>query len=132
MNVNELIKRAIYLYELSLDALERDDYVDACEKAWGCVEATRKAFLVKAGISYNIAKSIAHGIPIFTRLLKKLGRENLLEKYTYFNYKLHTMGFYEGITEPWEIKEIIQNDIKKWIESMKSLITQLNMDLSDA
>ena len=63
---------------------------------------------------------------------KMLRKENLLEKYTYFNYKLHTMRFYEGITEPWEIKEIIQNDIKKWIESMKSLITQLNMDLSDA
>ena len=130
MDVDELVDKAVHFYELALDVLDKGDYVDACEKAWACVETLRKALLVKAGISYNRAKAITYGIPLFTRLLKKLGRKELLEKYTFFNYKLHIMGFYEGITEPWEIEEIIQNDLKVWIDSMRKLIEQLDINLA--
>ena len=42
------------------------------------------------------------------------------------------MGFYEGITEPWEIEEIIRVDLKKWINEMIKLIESINVDLSTA
>ena len=108
MNVRELITKALSFYELALEYLENKDYMDACEKAWACIETLRKALLVKTEVSYEKAKTIVYGVPLFTRLLKKLGRKDLLEKYTFFNYKLHVMGFYEGITEAWEIEEIIE------------------------
>jgi len=132
MDVDELLDRAMHLYELALDILDGGDYVDACEKAWACVEMLRKALLVKAGMSYSRAKTITYGIPLFTRLLKKLGRKELLEKYTFFDYKLHIMGFYEGITEPWEIEEIIRNDLKVWMDSMRDLIGRLNINIASA
>jgi len=132
MDADELLDRAMHLYELALNVMDEGDYMDACEKAWACVETLRKALLVKAGISYNRAKTITYGIPLFTRLLKKLGRGDLLEKYAFFDYKLHIMGFYEGITEPWEIEEIIQNDLKIWIDSMSDLIRKLNINIASA
>ena len=132
MNPDELIRQSFQLYNLSIDSLDKGDLVGACEKAWGVIEAMRKALLVKAGISYDSAKSISIGIPLFTRLLKKLGRKDLLEKYTYFNYKLHVMGLYEGITEGWEIEDIIREDLPLWLEEMKSLIDKLNINLSKA
>ena len=92
MDVDELVDKAVHFYELALDVLDKGDYVDACERAWACVETLRKALLVKAGVSYDRAKTITYGIPLFTRLLKKLGRERLLEKYTFFDYKLHIMA----------------------------------------
>jgi len=132
MNVRELIAKALSFYELALEHLENKDYMDACEKAWACIETLRKALLVKTKVSYEKAKTIVYGVPLFTRLLKKLGRQDLLEKYTFFNYKLHVMGFYEGITEPWEIEEIIRVDLKKWINEMIKLIESINVDLSTA
>lgn len=132
MDFAELVSKALNLYELALASIERGDYTDACEKAWACIETLRKTLLVKAGISYDKAKSITYGIPLFTRLLRKLGRKDLLEKYTFFNYKLHVMEFYEGITEIWEIEEIIQEDLKEWIHSMLKLIEELNVDLHKA
>ena len=119
-------------YELALRVLDEGEYLDACEKAWACIETLRKALLVKVGISYEKAKSVVYGVPLFTRLLRKLGRKDLLEKYTFFNYKLHVMGFYEGVTEDWEIDEIIREDLKTWIESMKNLIAELNINLAEA
>ncbi len=132
MDPSELVNKTMNLYELALRSLERKDYIDACEKAWACIETLRKALLVKAGISYEKAKSITYGIPPFTRLLRKLGRKDLLEKYTFFDYKLHIMGFYEGITETWKIEEIIREDLKVWINSMRGLIERLNIDLTEA
>ena len=67
MNPNELIKQSFQLYNLAINSLDKGDLVDACEKAWGAIEAMRKALLVKAGISYDSAKSISIGIPRFTR-----------------------------------------------------------------
>ncbi|MEX0567774.1 MAG: PaREP1 family protein [Candidatus Njordarchaeota archaeon] len=132
MDVEDLIRRSLNLYNLALDVLEAKDYVNACEKAWACIETLRKAILIKSKISPQKAKTVVYGIPLFTRLLKKLRKKDLLEKYTYFNYKLHIMGFYEGITELWEIEEIIQIDLKNWIEQMISLIRELSIDLSPA
>ena len=42
------------------------------------------------------------------------------------------MGFYEGITEGWEIEDIIREDLPLWLEEMKSLIDKLNINLSKA
>ena len=132
MNPKELIERALQLYNLAINSLENGDFIDACEKAWGAIENIRKALLVKIGISYNSAKSISIGIPIFTRLLKGVGKKDLLEKYTYFNYKLHVMGFYENVTEDWEIEEIIREELPLWIDRMCKLIDTVDINLSEA
>ena len=34
--------------------------------------------------------------------------------------------------EPWEIEEIIQSDLKAWIDSMRDLIGKLNINLASA
>jgi len=127
-----LINKAFSLYELAMEKIDRGDFLDACEKAWRAVEFMRKAMLVKVGISYDVAKTAQYGIPIFTRLIYKLKRKDLLEKYSLFNYKLHVMGFYEGATEDWEVRELIEKDVYEWLNEMRNLIESIDIDVSKA
>lgn len=83
------VNLALRMYDDALKLLEKGDIFDAAEKAWGAVESARKAFLVAAGVPEDKAGSVEFGVAFFVRLLRKLNRKDLVEKYYSFDYSLH-------------------------------------------
>jgi len=131
LNATDLINRAQNGFGLSLNLLEKGDVRDAAEKAWRSIEDIRKALLVAVKIPYEIAKTITNGVPLFSKIMRALGRKNLLRMYFYFNSRLHTLGFYEMITPDDELEEIIRNEVPLWIKEMINVINSIkHVDLS--
>ena len=127
----DLIDRAKNDFKLSLSLLEKGDVRDAAEKAWMTIENIRKALLVAVKIPYEIAKTVVNGVPLFSKILKILGKKNLLRMYFYFNSRLHTLGFYEMVTPDDELEEIFRNEVPQWIEEMINVINSVkHVDLS--
>jgi len=127
----ELIDKARDDLRLALDMLEKGDIRDAAEKAWRSIENIRKALLVAVKIPYDIAKTVGSGVPLFSKILKALGRRNLLRMYFYFESRLHSLGFCEMITPDDELEEIIRDEVPAWIEEMTKIIGSLvHVDLS--
>ncbi len=130
--VDELISNAKKSYEDALKLLETQDYYDAAEKAWRAIEFLRKALLVAAKIPYEKAKTIAIGLPLFSDILRLLGAKRTLDLYDKLAFKLHIMGFYEEITTPEEITDLILIDVKKLMDELLSLIeVTRKLDLSN-
>jgi len=126
-----LINQAHNDLNLSFQLLERGDIRDAAEKAWRAIENTRKALLVAVKIPYEIAKTITSGVPLFSKILKAIGKKSLLRMYFYFDSRLHTLGFYEMITPEEELEDIIRNEVPEWIEEMEKIINSIkHIDLS--
>ena len=42
------------------------------------------------------------------------------------------MGFYEGTTEDWEVRELIEKDVYEWLNEMRNLIESIDIDVSKA
>lgn len=93
METNELIKLSKNHYLKALELLETRDYYDAAEKAWLTVETLRKAFLIAIGVPYEKTRSISYSLPLFNRIMRTLGYNEMLKDYEWFHYKLHAMGF---------------------------------------
>lgn len=130
---DELLSRAYDLYEEALELLSKKDYYDAAEKAWGSVELVRKAFLVALKIPYEKAKTTRYGLTLFSDILRHLGRRDLLKAYDRLMLRLHILGFYEQISSPDEIDEIIRDELPKFLDNMKELIDKAkNMDARHA
>ena len=132
VNVEELINKAEMNYLKALELLESMDYYDAAEKAWLVVENLRKAFLVAIGVPYEKSKSINYSLPLFSKLMRALGYQDLLKDYEWFSYKLHFMGFYENVTFAEEIIRIVREDVKRWMNVMKKVINRVRkIDISE-
>jgi len=57
----------------------------------------------------------------------------VLDLYDKLAYKLHVMGFYEEITQPDEIEELIMIDVKELMEALERLLeTAKRLDLRGA
>ena len=125
MGAISLINQAHNDLNLSFQLLERGDIRDAAEKAWRAIENTRKALLVAVKIPYEIAKTITSGVPLFSKILKAIGKKSLLRMYFYFDSRLHTLGFYEMITPEEELEDIIRNEVPEWIEEMEKIINSI-------
>ena len=131
-NIKELISNADKDYNDALRLLETGDTYDAAEKAWSAIEGLRKACLIAAKIPYEIAKTKSRGLPLFIKILKALGRKDLLKSYMYFSQQLHSMGFYERVTPESDLRDTIQDDVPEWMQKIKELINILRkVDLSD-
>ncbi|MHA1590511.1 MAG: PaREP1 family protein [Candidatus Njordarchaeales archaeon] len=133
MKIEKLIKRAQNYYLKALELLETRDFYDASEKAWLAVETLRKAFLVAMGVPYEKTRSINYSLPLFSRVMRALGYDEMLKNYEWFHHKLHAMGFYENITPMDEIVMIIKKDVSKWLEKMIEIIKSVrNIDITTA
>ena len=131
MKIEELIKRAQNYYLKALELLETRDFYDASEKAWLAVETLRKAFLVAMGVPYEKTRSINYSLPLFSRIMRALGYDEMLKNYEWFHHKLRAMGFYENITPIDEIIIIIKKDVSKWLEKMIEIIKSVrNIDIT--
>ena len=130
--VEELISHADRDYNEALKLLESRDVYDAAEKAWSAIENLRKACLVAVKIPYKIAKTTSKGLPLFIKILKALGRKDLLTSYMYFGQQLHSLGFYERVIPESDLEDTIRDDVPKWVQQIKLLIKTLKrIDLSD-
>ncbi len=125
MNFEELIEKAKNVYNEGLKLYEEGDFIDAAEKGWSSAELLRKALLVAAGIPYDKAKSLEFGLPIFTRILRSLGRKDLLDVYYKYDSSLHIRGFYEMILSPEEIGDLLK-ELEQWINEMIGVIRRLS------
>ena len=126
----ELVSKAREVYQKALELLERGDYFDSAEKGWCAVELMRKALLVAVGIPLDKAKSLDFSMPIFARILKGLGRRDLLKEYYRFDSCLHIRGFYEMISTEDEISITLQ-ELGSWLDDMEELVRSLSgVDLS--
>lgn len=125
MNIEELIQKANEYYIAALKLLDSGDIYDAAEKAWYCIETLRKTLLVALGVPYEKAKTVSYGLPLFNKIMKALGLRELLRDYEWFHYKLHSMGFYENITPPEDINEIIRNDVPRWMNEILKVIKKI-------
>jgi len=121
----DLVAKARDIYYKSLELFERGDYYDAAEKGWRTVELARKALLVAVGVPLEKARNIEFSLPIFSRILKSLGRKNLLDEYYKFDSCLHIRGFYEMASTPEEIKRVL-NDLGKWLDDMERIIRRIS------
>ncbi|MHA1609543.1 MAG: PaREP1 family protein [Candidatus Njordarchaeales archaeon] len=131
--IDDLVMEAKKSYEDALRLLNRGDYYDSAEKAWRAIEYLRKAVLVAAKIPYEKAKTVSIGLPLFSDLLRGLGEKRALDLYDKLAYKLHVMGFYEEITQPDEIEELIMIDVKELMEALERLLeTAKRLDLRRA
>ncbi|MEX0568036.1 MAG: PaREP1 family protein [Candidatus Njordarchaeota archaeon] len=131
MNTADLIIQAKNDLDLSFQLLEKGDIRDAAEKAWRSIENIRKALLVTIKIPYNIAKTITTGVPLFSKILRALGKRDMLRMYFYFDSRLHTLGFYEMVIPEEELEDIIRNEVPQWIEKMIEVIDSTKrIDLS--
>ena len=129
--LDDLISDADKYYRESLKLLDSGDIYDAAEKAWSAIESLRKACLVATKIPYEIAKTVSKGLPLFIRILRALGRKDLVDKYMSLEQQLHSLGFYERIIPEGDLKEIIEKDVGVWISEMKGIIDMLrDIDLS--
>lgn len=107
------------------------DIRDAAEKGWRAIESMRKALLVVVRIPYDIAKTVTSGIPLFSKILKAIGRRDLLRMYFYFNSRLHTLGFYEMITPEDELGEMTREEAPAWVRELIGLVNSMrHVDLS--
>jgi len=131
MNLEELLNTCEQNFIKAMDLLDKGDVRDAAEKAWGSIEAMRKALLVAVKIPYEIAKNVSTGLPLFTKILRALGRKDLLEKYFFFNSHVHIYGFYEMVTPEDELKKVIEDEVREWITQMRNIIESIKeIDLS--
>jgi len=121
----DLVAKARDIYYKSLELLERGDYYDAAEKGWCAVELARKALLVAVGVPLEKARNLEFSLPIFSRILKSLGRKDLLDEYYKFDSCLHIRGFYEMVSTPEEIKRVL-NDLGKWLDDMEKIIKRIS------
>ncbi|MEX0568028.1 MAG: PaREP1 family protein [Candidatus Njordarchaeota archaeon] len=124
-SVSELIEKSYEIYEKALELLSRGDYYDAAEKAWSSIEYMRKAFLVALNVPYSQAKTINKGLILFSDILRKLNRRDLLRIYDQLMLRLHILGFYEQIISADEIDEIIHSVVSKFLAEMKKLIESI-------
>jgi len=130
--VKELISKGKSDYESALRLLDAGDVYDAAEKAWSAIENFRKACLVAAKIPYDIAKTVGNGVPLFSKILEKLGKKDLLCMYFYFNSRLHSLGFYERVIPEEDIAKMIQEEVPKWLENIEQVVNTLkSIDLSE-
>jgi len=119
-------------YNDAIRLLNRRDIYDAAEKAWGAVENARKAFLVAIGVPEAKASSVEFGVTFFVKVLRKLNRKDLVEKYYSLDYCLHIKGFYEVQIPPEILQEKIY-EVGEWISQILELIDKVkNLDLSEA
>ena len=121
-NVSDLIADAKASFEKALELLEREDYYDAAEKAWRAIEAMRKAVLVAAKIPYQYAKTVNIGLPLFSDFLRNINKKRVLDLYDKLAYRLHILGFYEGITSFEEIRELIISDVKILLRELEQIV----------
>jgi len=126
------VSQALQIYDDALRLLERGDIFDAVEKAWSAIENARKALLIAVGVPEQKAGSVEFGVGFFIRILRKLGRKDIVEKYYGFDYCLHIKGFYELQMPPDLLSEKIY-EAEGWISEVLGLIDKLkNVDLKDA
>ena len=131
LKVADLIEKARECYEKAIELLSQGDYHDAAEKAWNAVEYMRKAFLIALNIPYEKAKTVSQGLVLFSDILRKLGRREILKTYDQLMLKLHVLGFYEQITPPDEIDELIRTTTRYFISQMEDIINRIKgIDLS--
>jgi len=132
MNIDELVEKAKNIYNEALRLYERGDFIDAAEKGWCSIELLRKSVLVAVGVPYDKAKSLEFGLPMFARILRGLGRKDLLDAYYKFDSSLHIRGFYEMILSPEEIGDLLK-ELEQWIEEMVEVVRKLSgLDLKGA
>jgi len=124
-SVSELMEKSYEIYEKALELLSRGDYYDAAEKAWSSIEYMRKAFLVALNVPYREAKTINKGLILFSDILRKLNRRDLLRIYDQLMLRLHILGFYEQIIPADEIDEMIHSVVLKFLAEMKKLIESI-------
>ena len=130
--MDDLMEKTWKLYADALKLLNQGDYIDAAEKAWGAVEMIRKAFLISLGVPREKAGDISFGLPLFIKILKVLGRRDLINKYYMFDSSLHIKGFYEMLTPKDEI-EIVIGEVKKWLDEIQEIMRSLKgMKLKEA
>ena len=130
--VNELLEKSHGLYEKALELLSRGDHYDAAEKAWSSVECLRKAFLVALKIPYERAKTISQGLVLFSDILRKLNRRDILKLYDQLMLRLHILGFYEQLIPADEIEEIIRDLVPKFLSEVRNLIGMVRgVDMSE-
>ncbi len=68
---------------------------------------------------------------LFIKILKALGRKDILKTYMYFGQQLHSLGFYERIVPESDLEETIREDVPRWIHEAKLLVRILeHVDLS--
>jgi len=131
--VDNLIEKSRELYERALNLLFRGDYYDAAEKAWSAIEYIRKALLVALNIPYERAKTVSQGLVLFSDILRKLGRRDILKTYDQLMLRLHILGFYEQLIPTDELEDIIHNTVAKFLSEMEDLISQVRgIDISRA
>jgi len=131
-SATELVLRAKAFYEDALRLLDTGDVYDAAEKAWCAIENMRKACLVAVKVPYNMAKAIREGVPLFSKILEKIGKKDLLRMYFYFNSRLHTLGFYEQVVPEDDLDKIIREEVPEWMQKIEELISVLiSVDLSE-
>ncbi len=132
MDELDLIDKAKNDFKLSLSLLEKGDVRDAAEKAWMAIENIRKALLVAVKIPYEIAKTVVNGVPLFSKILKILGKKRTcLECTSILTAGLIHLVFYEMVIPDGELEEIIRNEVPQWIEEMINVINSVkHVDLS--
>jgi len=118
--VTLLVEKSYGLYEKALKSLSIGDYYNAIGKAWNSVEHMRIAFLVALNVPYRQAKTINKGLILFSDILRKLNRRDLLRIYDQLMLRLHILGFYEQIIPADEIDEIIHSVVPKFLAEMKN------------
>jgi len=79
--VRDLIRLSWENYEKALELLSRGDYYDVAEKAWNSIENMRKALLVALKIPLEKAKTVSQGLVLFSDILRRLGKKELLKMY---------------------------------------------------
>ena len=126
------VSSALQIYDDAVRLLERGDIFDAAEKAWCAVENSRKAFLIALGVPEQKVGSVEFGVTFFIRVLRKLGRKDLAEKYYNFDYCLYIKGFYE-LQMPVDILSEKIYEVKAWMDEIFELVDKVKgIDLSDA
>ncbi len=132
-NISDLIADAKASFEKALELIEREDYYDAAEKAWRAIETMRKAVLVAAKIPYQYAKTVNIGLPLFSDFLRNIKKKKALDLYDRLAYRLHILGFYEGIISPGEIKELIISDVEMLLGELEQIVKMAEkVDLREA
>ncbi len=126
------VSLALQIYDDAIRLLERGDVFDAAEKAWCAIENSRKAFLIALGVSEQKASSVEFGVVFFIRVLRKLGRKDLVEKHYNFDYCLRIRGFYEPQMPVDVLSEKIY-EVRRWMDEIFELANKVKgLDLSDA
>jgi len=92
------------------------------KKAWSAIRDLRKACLITTKIPYEIAKTKSKRLPLFIKILKAVGRKDLLKSYMYFSQQLHSMGFYERVIPESDLRDTIQDNVPEWMQKIKELI----------